>query len=161
MERRVSSLRLWEGRVWQMSPEVVSVPDPGGLFKKIMSGRIIFFFFLVNDPWHRIPPIAFVFLSPLQAFPIAQPNSSTDVLIPFCFLFGFFFFHLTSCCEYFSKLLLSLPPQQSWRGNKPLAGQGPRPSEPVPTWPRVLSCLLEKVGPWRVPHSLTHPALPP
>ena len=28
-----------------MSPEVVSVPDPGGLFKKIMSGRIIFFFF--------------------------------------------------------------------------------------------------------------------
>ena len=32
-----------------MSPEVVSVPDPGGLIKKIMSGRIISFF-LVNDP---------------------------------------------------------------------------------------------------------------
>ena len=39
-----------EGVTDKMSPEVVSVPNPGGLFKKIMNGRFIFFFFLVNDP---------------------------------------------------------------------------------------------------------------
>lgn len=38
-----------EGVTDKMNPEVVSVPDPGGLFEKIMSGRIIFFELMIHD----------------------------------------------------------------------------------------------------------------